>query len=343
VIRVVVVDASLEHRLAVEEILHTDPDVSLTGVACDGRSAVDLVGRTRPDVVIIGLEAEASDCYYAVRQIMAHSPTPILLLADPGRTQGELVAYMLAAGALEAAERPRVHDGFQDTHKCKELLARIRLLARVPVVTHIAGKLRPRRPAPGVRLSAPSARAAVAIVASTGGPMALGQLLSALPADIPAPLFVVQHMADGFIEGLANWFQEHSGLKVRVAENGDLASPGTVLLGPDGCHMVVGRGGVIGLDPSAALTGIRPAGDRLFHTVADVYGARAIGVVLTGMGNDGASGAASIKRAGGRVIAQDRATSTIFGMPSAAIEAGVVDEVLPLDAIGKKLVEWVGR
>lgn len=342
-IKVAVVDASLEHRLRVVRILGSDGGISVVGTGCDGRSAVELVFRTRPDVVAFGLDDEGSDCYHAVQQIMAHRPTAILLMASRGRSQGELVAYLLAAGALDAMERPSGEEGSAAEASSQELLDRVKLLARVPVITHVAGKLQQAAVPAGAPAVEGDCRAVVAIVASTGGPMALTRLLSSLPAGFRAPVMIVQHIAEGFVEGLVNWFQQHCSLEVRVARHGDLASPGVVLVGPDGRDMRVSRGGVIELDVAESRAGGRPAGDRLFQSVAEAYGPKAIGVVLTGMGDDGALGAASIKQAGGRVIAQDESTSVIFGMPAAAIQAGVVDEVLPLGAISWKLVDWIGR
>lgn len=342
-IRVAIVDESVSDRVALQRILGSDLEISVGGMAGDGAEAVDLVCRTRPEVVTIGVDVEATDNLYAVRQIMAHCPTPILLLMEPGRGQGELLAYLLAAGALDAMEKTRPSNGPDAARIRAELLTRIKLLARVPVITHMAGKLPSMGPRPTTWRIGGASRAGVAIVSSTGGPMVLAGLLAALPADLPAPLFVLQHMAQGFIEGLAVWFQDHCSLRVQVAKQGDRAEPGVVLVGPDARQMMVGPGGVIELHGHPAAAMPRPTGDRLFQSVARLYGSRAIGVVLTGMGRDGALGAMEIKSAGGRVIAQDEATSTIYGMPRAAIEAGVVDEVLPVGTIAEKLVEWVER
>lgn len=173
--------------------------------------------------------------------------------------------------------------------------------------------------------------------------MALTQLLSALPGNFPSPMFIAQHIAQGFVEGMVDWFRQHCSLEIRVARDGDKAKPGLVLVAPGDRCIRIARGGVVQLEEMGPAAGAKPVGDRLLQSVAEVYGARAIGVVLTGMGDDGVAGATSIKGAGGRVIAQDRSTSVIFGMPAAAIQAGIVDEVLPLGAISGKLVEWIGR
>lgn len=342
-IRVALVDSSLERRLSVQKILSVDPEISVVGAAADGRAALEMVFRTSPKVIAIGMGEEGSECHYTVSQIMAHRPTAILLLASPGRSQGEMVAYMLAAGALDAMEWPQIENGCVESASASLLIDRIKLLTRVPVITHIAGKARPTQTAAVSFEKRKRERAAVAIVSSTGGPMALTQLLSALPSDLPTPLFIAQHIAKGFVEGMVDWFQQHSSLEIKVAENGDKAKPGLVLVAPGDRDIRIAEGGVVQLDDARVENGSKPAGDRLFQSIADIYGAGAIGIILTGMGDDGTQGAASIKAAGGRVIAQDQSTSAIFGMPAAAIKAGVVDEVLPLEAISRKLVEWIGR
>ncbi len=343
-IRVAVIDWVTADRLMLQRILDSAPEISVVGSTTDGDEAVDLIFRTRPEVVTLGLHEDVAGSLRAVREIMAYHPTPILLLARPGRIEGARVADILSAGAMDVMEKPSLAEGTGTDPVFRELLLRIRLLARVPVITHVAGKLLPmiRERRANLQYEA-GCRAVVAVAASTGGPVALTRLLSSLPPDIAAPLLVVQHIATGFIDGLAGYFRERCGLNVQVASSGDPVRPGIVLLGPDGGHMTVREGGVIWLDSSPSSAGVKPCADRLFQSVAQVYGARAIGVVLTGMGNDGAAGALSIKSAGGRVIVQDEATSTIFGMPGATVAAGAADEVLPLDSIAEKLVEWVGR
>ncbi len=342
-IRVAVADASAIERRALQKILNSDPELLVVGSAGDGNAAFELVWRTRPEVLTLGLHGDLRESHEAVRLIMAHCPTAILMMVEPGQERGESLAKMFAAGAMDAMERPQTRGRRDQERSRRELVVRVRLLARVPVVTHVAGKFRPA----GVPSVDPPEvvdyRAAVAIVCSTGGPVALVRLLGALPQGLDAPVFVVQHIPDGFAHGLALWFQENCRLKVRVATAGDVAKPGTILVAPDAGHMAVTKGGTIEVDPTTAVAGARPSGDRLFQSVAAVYGPRAIGVVLTGMGSDGAQGACAIKEAGGRVIVQDEATSAIFGMPRATIEAGAADEVLPLERIAERLVEWVGR
>jgi two-component system, chemotaxis family, protein-glutamate methylesterase/glutaminase len=339
VIRVAVVDGSAADRASIEDALQADSDISVVGAAGDGRAAVELIYRTRPDVITIGVDAAVGDVDMVVREIMAHRPTPILLLTGGGGNRGERLAQLLAAGALDATARP----GIGMAPSRREFQTRVKLLSRVPVITHVVGKLKPMKVPVPPRREEGESRAVVAIVASAGGPVALATLLSGLPPELSAPLLVVQHMAEGFIEGVAWWLQEQCRLEVRVAHPGDRVRPGLALVCPDCKHMKAGPEGAIRLDGYLSGSALRPSGDQLLKSVAQVYGARAVGVVLTGMGNDGTLGAASIRRSGGRVIAQDEATSTIFGMPKSVIEAGAADEILPLGAIAGRLVEWIGQ
>ncbi len=336
-IRVAVASASMAERTALREILSRNPEVVVVGMSADGDAAVELVARHRPKVLVLGLRGPGEDSYHAVRQIMAYEPTAILAVASQGQVREGLVTQLFSAGVLDLMEWPA---GAGHGLPAQELLARIKLLVRVPVITHVAGKLRPAGDPFRQRWLAYRDRQAVAIVASAGGAAALVQLLGALPAEFPAPILVVQHTAEGFVHGLVSWFREHCSLRIEVATGGDVVRRGLVLLAPDSSNMTVTREGRIALEGSSAR--VLPSGDRLFESVASVYGAGAIGVVLTGMGDDGAAGAILIRAAGGRVMAQDESSSTIFGMPRATIEAGAADVVLPLGAIAGKLVEWIG-
>ncbi|HET7824221.1 MAG TPA: CheB methylesterase domain-containing protein, partial [Anaeromyxobacter sp.] len=214
------------------------------------------------------------------------------------------------------------------------LRSRLRLLAGVKVIRHLRG-LREHRISPHPSTARPEL---VAIGASLGGPRALAAILRALPASFPVPIAVVQHIADGFTEGLATWLATETRLDVREARDGDRLRPGLVVLAPTGRHLLVGEG-VARLSDAAPLDGFKPSVTPLLASAAHAYGARACGVILTGMGRDGAAGLRAIKDAGGPTLAQDEATSAVFGMPRAAIELGAVDRVLPLEAIPRALVE----
>lgn len=231
------------------------------------------------------------------------------------------------------------------------------MLSKIKVVTHLAGKLEDNR-----RHSIPPAYAGgtrypmfdktsvehqassiklVAIAASTGGPSALVEVLQGLPAELGIGVVIVQHVAEGFSAGLAEWLDRESEITVREAGNGDRIRPGCAFLAPTGFHMVVkayAGGNRIMLNKMPPVSGHRPSADVLFTSVAGTYGCDSIGVILTGMGSDGARGIAAIKKAGGRTMAQDEQSSALFGMPKAAIQTGVVDEVIPLNSIAERIV-----
>jgi two-component system chemotaxis response regulator CheB len=271
-----------------------------------------------------------ADGFSGIARIMADAPTPILVLTA---NREESVGFRaLSLGALDILEKPGARTDLEQFGRL--LRSRLKLLAGVRVIRHPRG-LR------GQRVEAPTrARRAelVAVGASLGGPRALASLLRALPADFPAPVAVVQHIADGFTEGLAGWLGSEARLAVREARDGDPIRPGTVVIAPTGSHLVVGDG-VYRLSDAPPVETFKPSVTPLLLSVARHYGARACGVVLTGMGRDGATGLKAIRDAGGATLVQDEATSTVFGMPRAAIELGAAERVLPLDEIARVLVE----
>jgi two-component system chemotaxis response regulator CheB len=329
-IRVLVADDSELFRELISRVVAAEPGFDVVAVASDGNAAAALARSLRPDVITMDLNMPDADGFSGIARIMAETPTPILVLtANPAETVG---FRALSLGALDILEKPQAHTDLDEYGQL--LRSRLRLLAGVKVIRHLRG-LRERH--------APPARAAVrpelvAIGASLGGPRALAAVLRALPPDFPVPIAVVQHIADGFTEGLATWLASESRLAVHEAREGERLQPGLVLLAPSGRHLVVGDG-VARLSDAPPVDTFRPSVTPLFASAARAYGARAVGVLLTGMGRDGAEGLRAIKEAGGPTLAQDEATSAVFGMPRAAIELGAVDRVLPLDEIPRALVE----
>ncbi len=331
--RVLVADDSDLFREVLSRVITADPAFAVVATAADGNEAARLAHALRPDVITMDINMPDADGFSGIARIMAEAPTPILVLtATPEETVG---FRALSLGALDILEKPRAEVDL-DTYGAT-LRSRLRLLAGVRVIRHLRG-LRAQRP----RASRPTGRADVVVVgASLGGPRALAAMLRVLPAGFAAPILVVQHIADGFTEGLASWLDQESGLTVRTARDGEALGPGLVLVAPTGRHLVVERGRAR-LSDAPAVDSFKPSVTPLFLSAAQVYGARACGVLLTGMGRDGAEGLRAIKRAGGSTIAQDEASSAVFGMPRAAIEAGAVDRVLPLGEIPHALVELVG-
>lgn len=329
-IRVLVADDSELFRQLLASVVAAEPGFEVVAVAADGNEAAALARTLRPDVITMDLNMPDADGFSGIARIMAETPTPILVLTG---NPAEAVGFRaLSLGALDILEKPHAQ---ADLGEYGALLrSRLRLLAGVKVIRHLRG-LRERRPQP------PQAATRVELVvvgASLGGPRALASLLRGLPAGFPAPIAIVQHIADGFTEGLASWLASESRLRVREARDGDPLLPGRVLVGPSGRHLVIGEG-VVRLSDAPPVDTFKPSVTPLFATAARRYGARACGVLLTGMGRDGAEGLRLLKEAGGPTLAQDESTSAVFGMPRAAIELGAVDRVLPIEEIPRVLVE----
>ena len=332
-VRVLVADDSELFRDVLSRVIAAEPGFEVVAAAADGNEAARLARTLKPDVITMDLNMPDADGFSGIARIMAETPTPILVLTV---NREEAVGFRaLSLGALDILEKPSPTSNLDDYGTL--LRSRLRLLAGVKVIRHLRG-LRGRR-ATDAR---PSARTdLVAIGASLGGPRALATLLRGLPRSFAAPIVVVQHIADGFTEGLANWLTQESRLEVREARDRDVLKPGLVLLAPAGRHLVVTQGGAR-LSDAPPVDSFRPSVTPLLRSAAEAYGSRACGVILTGMGRDGADGLKALKGAGGHTIAQDEGTSAVYGMPRAAIESGAVDQVLPLDDIARALLELVG-
>jgi two-component system chemotaxis response regulator CheB len=246
----------------------------------------------------------------------------------------------LRAGALAVIEKPAgpAVPGFE--RRCKTLLETVKLMAGVKVVRRFAERT-PRdqvAPLPRIASGLREPVQAVAIATSTGGPAALQAIFSRLPGDFPVPILVVQHIAKGFVGGLASWLGSASKLRVKVAEGDEPIIPGNIYLAPDDRHLGMTSRGRIAVSPDSPVSGFRPSGTFLFESAARALGARALAVILTGMGRDGVEGLRLVKASGGRVLAQDEASSVVFGMPAAAIEAGLADEVIALEDLAGRLL-----
>jgi two-component system chemotaxis response regulator CheB len=282
----------------------------------------------------------------ATRQIMAETPRPIVIVsASLDKNQRDLSFTALQAGALTVMEKPTINDPPQ-VHSY--LMNQLKLMADVKVVRHWAKKTAPQISESELSMGRPvlsrngrSKIQLVAIASSTGGPGVLAQILSKLPADFPVPILIVQHITSGFAQGLAAWLNQQTPLEVRLARHADEPQPGQVLIAPDNYHMLVNSMGLIALNQGPPEQGLRPAANRLFMTVAQVYGPTAIGVVLTGMGSDGAEGLRAMYETQAHTIVQDQATSVVFGMPAVAIELGAAEQILPIGKIADAIMTLV--
>ncbi len=342
IVRVVVCDDSLVAREMLSTILASDDAIEVVGQAKDGVEAVEMVARLRPDLVTMDIHMPRMDGLKATEQIMAFNPTPILVVSTSVYGEGMGLAFeALTFGALDVVKKPEPSDWAELEAIGKDLIRKVKLLANVRVITHIQGR-RERAAEHLASISDTRGRTIVAIGSSTGGPSALLTVLSGLPAKLPAAVVVAQHIADGFIPGLVTWLEESTQNRVVAAEDGQLIEVGTVYFAPTGCNLSV-RGDRLVFEAKPPEQLYVPSVDRLFESVATSYGPRAIGVLLTGMGADGARGLKRLREAGGATICQDEGTSTVFGMPKAAIEAGAADQVLAMEDIGAAVVELLGK
>lgn len=396
-LRILIVDDSALVRSALRTLLESDPEIEVAGEAANGREALQRAREVRPHVITMDVRMPVMDGLETTEQLMAYTPTPILAItALYSRDDIDISFKMLGAGALEVMEKPDLSSPGALEHARCELIRRVKLLARVRVVTHLRGRRRTTLSPRGARIEAqPEQQAAstplappggatartgrsrpalpdterkprapayempptasperkkkaaeatteprwrgktrfplVVIGASTGGPRIVQQILKGLSAPFEAAVVVVQHIAEGFSDGMVEWLANSSALPVKIAHEGDHLTPQTVLVAPDSFHLSIHDKGVIHLSEHPIVQ--RPSVDIAMRTAAQVFGANTTGVLLTGMGRDGAEGMQCIHEAGGYTIAQDEASCSIYGMPRAAVELNVVDVVLSPDSI----------
>jgi two-component system chemotaxis response regulator CheB len=338
-IRVLVAESSVVVRERFVEALAADPGIQIVGEARNGAEAVALTVQLRPDLVVMAIRMSKVDGFEATRRIMTEAPTPIVVAPDEVDARDvEVSMHALRAGALAVVPRPTGAASWKTSEAAAKLIATIKAMAEVKLVRRWPERLRSRFLPPQTKV-APLRRRVVAIAASTGGPAALQKVLGELPGDFPLPILIVQHISAGFIGGLVDWLNSTGTLKVKVAEDGEMLEPRKVYIAPDDRHLGVSARSAIALSASPPINGFRPSATFLFQTVADVFGASAVATILTGMGQDGVAGLRAIRQKGGLIVAQDEATSIVFGMPGAAVAAGLPDAVLPLPSIGPRLIE----
>jgi two-component system, chemotaxis family, protein-glutamate methylesterase/glutaminase len=331
-LRVLVAEDSVTARELLVAILRSDSDIVVVGEAKNGAEAVALTKELKPDVVTMDIRMPTMDGFEATRQIMVEAPTPIVIVS--GTVDGrdvETSLHALRAGALTVMPKPPGPDGVEFEDACRHLVRTIKAMAAVKVVRRWPERRPQRRVPPATALRARPR--IVVMAASTGGPAALARILSDLPPDFDLPIVVVQHIASGFVEGFATWLNTLASLPVTVARDGDALRPGSVLVAPDDAHLTVADPSTVAVSHAPPVGGFRPSGSVLFESAAHVFGSAAVAVILTGMGEDGVAGLHAVRRAGGRIIAQDEETSVVFGMPGAAVAGGLPDMLLPLDAI----------
>src|SRR6266540_945681 len=343
-VRVVVVDDSLVCRSTLREILEVDRDIRVVGEAGDGSQALRVIMQERPHLVTMDLKMPGTSGFEAIEEIMAKMPIPILVVTGHSRKSSAAAFEAIRRGALQLAEKPMLGSG----SSARELRAQVRLLARVPVVRHVAGSRdKPLRhptaaavvplPRDTVQTSAGRAPLLVGVAASAGGPGAIAALLAQIGTPFPGCIAVVQHLPKGFAGSFVEFLQSRTHLRVSLVQDSAAREAGTVLVAPDDRHLVlVDRYRLRAID-RPPVDGFRPSATVLFRSMADILGSDAAGVILSGMGNDGADGLERMRRNGALTIAQDEATAAVYGMPRAASERGAAELVLPLGQIAAAL------
>lgn len=338
-LRVLVVDDSALMRRMISDLLSPAHGFAVVGTARDGLEAVDKVILLRPEVVTMDVEMPRMNGLEAVQQIMLRCPTPIVMLSSLTRQGAQETLRSLALGAVDFVCKPSGSISMNIQEVQQMLRAKLHLAAKAKVASLpeievprvSAAPLSPRPNSP--------ANLVVVIGSSTGGPRALERILPRLPGDLSAGVVVAQHMPKGFTAAMAERLNSLSALRVREARDGDLVAAGEALIAPGGRHLLVDRKRRVYSSDDAPVWGVRPAVDLLMFSAAKVFGSDCLGVILTGMGQDGAQGLAAIRRAGGKSIAEDESTCVVYGMPKAAVEAGGVDLQLPLPEIPAAIVE----
>jgi len=330
-----VVDDSLLMQRVVSDLLQSDPQMSVVGTARNGEEALARIPSLNPDVVTMDIEMPVMNGLTAVRKIMETRPLPIVMISALTQREAQITLKALEFGAVDYVPKPSGQISLNMNPVKEELLLKVKTAASANVIqTKPAATVEPTElPIAPASVS----DGIVAIAASTGGPHAITQVLTHLPSSIP-PILVVQHMPKGVTKLFAEGLNQTCKFKVKEAEQGDLVQENLALIAPGGFHMVVNGNGKISLNQDPPVNYVRPAADVLMFSAANAYGSRNIGVVLTGMGSDGAKGLQAIKEKGGKTIAQDEETSVVFGMPKKAFETGCVDVVAPLERIPKEII-----
>ncbi len=335
-ITVLIVDDSSYRRDAIEAMLITDPEIKIAGKAKDGQEAVEMARRLRPMVVTMDLKMPRMDGIEAIKAIMSKNPVPILIVSATVEDQARFTIKCLEFGAVDFV--PLTYDTEKMTY---ELIYKVKMASRVRVVRHL-------RPEAAVRVKPLKAKEieevvteVVAIAVSTGGPQALEKVLSSFPKDLPCGIVIVQHISAGFSKELSRWLDEKSKLQVKEAEAGDKIKPGLALVAPGEIHLIVEPGGYVRLSREPRELVHTPSADLMMASVARAYGSKALGVIMTGMGQDGVKGITAIREAGGQTLAQDEKSSMVYGMNKVAVESGIIDRVVPLERMASTIIEML--
>ncbi|MBQ7192772.1 MAG: chemotaxis response regulator protein-glutamate methylesterase [Synergistaceae bacterium] len=344
-VRVLVVDDSALMRQFISDILRSDPRIEVVGTARDGKDAVMQVKALEPDVVTMDVEMPVMSGLEALSEIMRTRPVPVVMVSTTTQEGAETTFKALAMGCVDFIGKPSGSISLNIKEIGRELIGKVIAAsgARVRTVGTLGG-VRTTPPVMRAPLMAGRRVDIVAIASSTGGPVALSELLPALPKDFPVPIVITQHMPKEFTRSFAERLNGSSKIEVAEGFDGLTLKPGRAVIAPGGSHLIVKRrsGAVVcGLSDAPPVLSVKPAANIMFLSVADEYSGNVLCVILTGMGRDGTDGAKALKQRGAYVIAESQKTCVVYGMPKAAVEAGIVDEILPLDEIPEAMVRIV--
>lgn len=331
-IKVLVVDDSLLMQKVITDLLESDPQMSVIGTARNGEEALQKIPNLHPDVVTLDIEMPRMNGLTAVRKIMETNPVPVVMISALTQREALLTLKALEFGAVDYVPKPQGQISLNMDIVKDELLTKIKTAATANLIrTQSEPEIQEETP------PVTSSEKIITIAASTGGPPALTYVLSHLPSNTP-PILVVQHMPKGVTKLFAEGLNQTCKFKVKEAEEGDFVQEGLALVAPGGFHMTVTKDGRISLNQDPPVNYVRPAADVTMISAAEVYGAKNVGVILTGMGSDGAKGIKAIKDKGGTTIAQNQESCVVFGMPNVAIKTGCVDIIAPLENIPIEII-----
>jgi len=314
------------------DLLQSDPQISIIGTARDGEEALSKIKSLHPDVVTLDIEMPRMNGLTAVRKIMETNPLPVVMISALVQKEAQLTLKALELGAVDYVTKPSGPISLNMSTVKNELLSKVKTAASANI-----RRVKPRMMEATAPSKAKTSDRIVSIAASTGGPAAVAYILRNIPENTP-PILVVQHMQKGMTKLFAEGLNQECKLKVKEAEEGDVVQENLALIAPGGFHMLVTKSGKINLTTSPPVNYVRPSADVMMKSTAKTYASKNIGVILTGMGTDGAKGIEAIKKKGGLTIAQDKKTCVVFGMPDAAIKTGCVDFVTPLECIPKEIM-----
>jgi two-component system chemotaxis response regulator CheB len=343
-VRVLIVDDSAFMRTALTHMVDSEPDFQVVGTACNGIGALEKIAALDPDVVTLDINMPGLNGVGTLRQIMNRFPRPVIMVSAVTEKDAETTFIALGAGAFDYVPKQLSPSSLDIAHIRSDLIAKIRAAAHSRIARlHQNQRRKPPRSAAVESSETPPTPAIIAIGSSTGGPSALERILPQLPHDFPVPLLIVQHMPEGFTSTFAQRLNKLCAISVREASQREPIRPGTAYIAPAGIHLRVATR----LSPSEAIISLNPQPhdalhipsiDVLMKSVADLFGKRSLGVIMTGMGSDGAEGMTAIHRQGGFTIGQDEASCAVYGMPRACAELGILSRVVPLDGIPSQLI-----